>query len=82
MINHKQTALALSLGLTAILIISVSIRVFAQPYQENSILSSEQKLISQEREAQAVVTENSIIENEQQLLSLEEKQLMIPPFGR
>jgi hypothetical protein len=74
MLNHTQTALTLSLGLTAILIMSVSIRVFAQPYQENSILSSEQKLISQEREAQAVVPENSIIENEQQLISQEEKQ--------
>ncbi len=73
MLNHTQTALTLSLGLTAILIISVSIRVFAQPYQENSILSSEQKLISQEREEQAVVPENSIIENEQQLIS-QEKQ--------
>jgi hypothetical protein len=31
-------------------------------------------LISQEREAQAVVPENSIIENEQQLISQEEKQ--------
>jgi hypothetical protein len=74
MLNHKQTALTLSLGLTAILIISVSIRVVAQPYQEDKILSSEQKLISQEREAQAVVPENSIIEKEQQLISQGEKQ--------
>jgi hypothetical protein len=54
--------------------------VFAQPYQENSILSSGQKLISQEqkqsqqlinqeREAQAVIPESSIVEKEQQLIS-------------
>jgi hypothetical protein len=29
--------------------------MFAQPYQENSILSSEQQLISQEREEQAIL---------------------------
>jgi hypothetical protein len=74
MLNHKQTALALSIGLTALLMISVSIRVFAQPYQENSILSSEQKLLGQEREAQAVFPESRIIENEQQFLSHEEKR--------
>ena len=91
MLNHKRTALTLSLGLFVILIISVSTRVFAQPYQENNILASEQKLISQEREAQAVVPESSIVEKEHQLISSqhllsqereEQAILMVPTFGR
>jgi hypothetical protein len=55
MLIHKQTALALSLGLFLMLMASVSIRVFAQPYQENSILASEQKLPSQEEQSQQLL---------------------------
>jgi len=43
-VRHTQTALALSIGLLATFVIPLSIRVFAQPYQENSILASKQNL--------------------------------------